>query len=379
MPRRGNNIYKRADGRWEGRILKPNVLQGESRYKYVYGKTYGEVKSKMEAARQNIAKGTFKCDLTLEEGINLWIHEKKNHWKSTTYAAYSNLTRKYIIPILGKCKISQINNRMIESFADRIKDNETGKKLSDGYLRNICSIIVMVLNHMRKKHHFVVDMPDNPVSLSKRKIILLPGERELEILERYLRQNISENGTELGILVSLYTGIRIGELCALKWENIDLANETIYIVRTMQRMKNPCPSDERTSVVFQEPKTITSNREIPIPAVLLPILRKEKRPDCEYLVKGKKKNYAEPRTVEYRFNRILEMCFLKKFHFHMLRHTFASRCISMGFDVKSVSEILGHSNIQTTLNLYVHSSKIRKKQLMDMLRFPEQEKRASSF
>lgn len=380
MPRRGNNIYKRADGRWEGRILKEEVLPGEARYKYVYGKTYSEVKKKMDIVKQNIKKSCSCCHITMEEAIGIWLADKQDYWKITTRAAYNNLTRKYIIPMIGSCRISQIDSQLIEKFIGSIRYNENGKSLSHGYLHNICSVILMVLNHMKKKYHFAIELPDNPVVLNHRgNKVILPGGHELKVLEEYLKEHMSSDGTSLGILTALYTGIRIGELCALRWENINLDDEVIYVRQSIQRMKNYKPERENTTVVFQAPKTITSVREIPIPPALLPYLKKYRGSNEDFLVKGKKKPFAEPRTVEYRFARILDKCSLKKFHFHMLRHAFATRCISMGFDVKSLSELLGHSNIQTTLRLYVHSSMQHKKKLMNLFCFSECEEMVSSF
>lgn len=376
MPRRGNNIYKRADGRWEGRILKDNIFPGEARYKYVYGKTYGETRKKMETVRQDMKNHCPDCQITMKKAANLWLNGKKNCWKITTYSAYCNLTRKYIIPVLGSCKVSEVDSQMLDKFVRKIRINENGKSLSDRYLHNICSVVIMVLHYMKSKHRFAVEIPENPVALCRKNIMLLPGDHDLKRLEDYLLSHMTGDGTSLGILTSLYTGIRIGELCALKWEDINLRDEVIYIKQNIQRVKiaegEKGEGQRNTDIVFQTPKTVTSTREIPIPPVLLPLFAKYRGEDKDFLVKGKKKTFAEPRTMEYRLSHILEKCSIKKFHFHMLRHTFATRCIALGFDVKSLSELLGHGNIQTTLNLYVHSSKQHKKQLMNLFCFPEQ-------
>lgn len=379
MPRRGNNIYKRKDGRWEGRIRKENILPGESGYKYVYGKTYGEVKKKMETVRQSLKKNRCDCHMTIEEAVNLWIQEKQDYWKVTTFSAYGNLARKYVIPILGNCKVSKVDEEIMAKFLNKIRYSENGQRLSDSYLHNICSVVIMALSHVKTKHHFAIDIPDNPIILSRQNAIILPSEHDLKKLEQYLFQNPSEDGTSLGILTSLYTGIRIGELCGLTWENINLKDEVIYIRQNIQRTRSSDGKKNNSEIIFQTPKTVNSVREIPIPPILLPLFKEQPGKDSDFLVKGKKKSYAEPRTVEYRFERILEKCSVKKFHFHMLRHAFASRCIVKGFDVKSLSELLGHSNIQTTLNLYVHSSKQHKKQLMNLFQFPEEKGKVSSF
>lgn len=371
MPRRGNNIYKRRDGRWEGRIRKENILPGEGKYKYIYGKTYSETKRKMDIARQLIRERCADCHLTMEEAVQLWLTEKKESWKVTTYASYSNLVEKYILPVLGNCKVSRIDDWTIKKMADQIRYNENGRRLSDSYLHNICSVVIMVLLHMQKNYHFMINIPKNPIIPGKKKGVMLPGDHDLNILEEYLFSHMTKDGTALGILTSLYTGLRIGELCALKWEDINLTDEVIYIRQCVQRTKIPDGSKNNTGIIFGVPKTSSSLREIPIPPILMPFFEKYKSRGSEFLIKGKKCPFAEPRTVEYRFERILEKCGVKKFHFHMLRHTFATRCVAKGFDIKSLSELLGHSNIQTTLNLYVHSSRQHKRQLMNLFHFPD--------
>lgn len=377
MPRKGINIYKRADGRWEGRILKKNILPEETKYKYVYGKTYKEVRQKMDQVRAEMEKYCTNCNITMEKAISLWFTEKQDDWKPSTCSAYRNLTGKHIIPIIGECRISAVNDEFLKKFAVRIRQG-SGKTLSNAYLHNICAVVIMILRHMKTKHHFPLDIPDNPIQLHKRSAMFLPGEQDLRKLEQYLISHMTDDGTSLGILTALYTGIRIGELCALKWEDIDLNEEVIKISQSVQRLK-PSDREDNTIVVFQTPKTVTSMRIIPIPPVLLPYYKDQKGVKGEFLVKGKKKEFAEPRTMEYRFTHILQECSIEPFHFHMLRHSFATRCMTMGFDIKSLSEILGHSNIQTTLNLYVHSSMMHKKQLMNLLKFSTQEEKCSAF
>lgn len=190
----------------------------------------------------------------------------------------------------------------------------------------------------------------------------------MAVLEKYLIEHAGDD-TCLGILIAFYTGIRIGELCALTWDDINLDEEVLYVRKNMQRVKRSDGGKNSTEILFQKPKTDTSIRSIPLPPVLLPFLKEHKGEDADYVIKGKKNPWAEPRTLQYRFSSILRQCSIKNFHFHMLRHAFATRCISKGFDVKSLSEILGHSSVQITLNLYVHSTMQRKKQLMNLFSF----------
>lgn len=171
--------------------------------------------------------------------------------------------------------------------------------------------------------------------------------------------------TALGILISMFTGIRIGELCALTWKDISLENNTIRIQRTMQRIQTPDDA-AKTKVFILEPKSSSSVREIPIAKVLREYLEQQQKKEG-YVLSGKVYKYVEPRTVQNRFKGIMKNCNIDNASFHTLRHTFATRCIEIGFDIKSVSEILGHANVNITLNRYVHPSMDSKQKNMDML------------
>lgn len=363
MSRRGMNIYKRKDGRWEGRIKKENSKDGARRYRSVYGKTYAEVKRRMEIAKtdENLNRAPEKY--TVEEAVILWLKEREPYWKQTTRATYRNMANKYILPKLGKVHINRMDERKMETFLTEIREE---KNLSAGYLRNICAVIIRIMRYIKKRYHYEIIIPNHILPLDKHGERILPDETKLSILETYLLQRSKENdNTCLGILIALYTGLRIGETCALTWEDINLREGVIYVRKNLQRVKTRDGKKNNTEILFQTPKTSTSQRMIPIPPVLMTLLKTVAKADNSFIISGKKKPWAEPRTLQYRFAKILNQCGLETFNFHMLRHAFATRCIAGGFDVKSLSEILGHSSIQITLNLYVHSSMRRKKQLME--------------
>ncbi|MCM1135400.1 MAG: site-specific integrase [Clostridium sp.] len=364
MPRRGTNIYKRKDGRWEGRIKKENAAEGSRKYISVYGKTYREVKCRMEQTKDICTRSDSQAELTLQQAVEIWMKEMEPYWKQTTYTSYYHLAHKYIFPRLGKMRVNQIEESVLEKFLSEIRKD--GKELSNRYLRNICGIVLKAMKHMNRKSQYTLKIPENPVRTLTKKQIILPREEELAKLEKYLLENSSDS-TCLGILTALYMGLRIGEICALTWGDIDLTEKVIYIRKNLQRVKTDNLSGNSTKILLQEPKTCTSFRIIPIPSVLIPLLQARQEKDENYLIKGKKKPWAESRTLQYRFTRILQQCGLKNFNFHMLRHSFATRCIVNGFDVKSLSEILGHSSVQVTLNLYIHSNMQRKKELMETI------------
>lgn len=173
-------------------------------------------------------------------------------------------------------------------------------------------------------------------------------------LEEYLREHPSFSG--IGINLSLYMGLRIGEVCALQWSDIDLEKRILTVSKTIQRVQ--CRTGEKhTKLIITEPKSESSKRVIPIPDCLLPMLRQFKDSIEVYVVSGKKKP-VEPRTMQYRFAKILHNADLPSFHYHSLRQLFATRCVELGFDVKTLSEILGHSSVEVTLNRYMGEAHI---------------------
>lgn len=371
MPKRGENIYKRKDGRWEGRIKKDTALPGGQKYKSVYGKTYGEVKKKMSLARKGLPQ-TVKCSISVQEAAEIWLKDKREDWKPTTYAVYLHIVEKYINTYLGAVPLHKVDNRVLEMFAANVQKSAPQEKLSRNYLSYLCAVMQRIILYIKKKFGYEMSVPANPVSRDRKRQILLPGEKEMQKLEKYLTEHVT-NDTCLGILIALYTGLRIGELCALTWNDLDMEEEVLYIRHNLQRVKNEDDQGIKTQVVLLSPKTADSMRIVPIPPALLSILRRQRRGPSEFVIKGMRNAWIEPRTLQYRFKRILQKCGVEYFNFHMLRHTFATRCIAQGFDVKSLSEILGHSNVQLTLNLYVHSSIQHKKQLMERLVLPSQE------
>lgn len=364
MSRRGANIYKRKDGRWEGRIVKESGKSGMRSYSSVYGKNYNEVKTKLDLYRKTHKLEGEPIKGSLADVIDIWLKEKGPSWKKTTYAAYCQTIEKYIIPRLGDVKANQIDAKTLDTFVESIREDAGGVMLSDQYLRSVCAIVLRALRYVKKKYHYAIEIPENLIMPGRRGQVMLPAQQDMAILEKYLLENAGDD-TCLGILIVFYTGIRIGEACALTWGDLNLEDGVIYVRKNLQRVKTLEGQKNSTEILLQTPKTCTSFRIIPIPPVLLPLLRQYKDEDTKYIIKGRKKSWVEPRTLQYRFSKILDECQIKSFNFHMLRHAFATRCIDKGFDAKSLSEILGHSSVQVTLNLYVHSSLQHKKELME--------------
>lgn len=166
-----------------------------------------------------------------------------------------------------------------------------------------------------------------------------------------------------GYLLALDYGLRLGEVCGLKWSDISFAEKTLTVSRTVLRLKNGM----RTQLTVQTPKTETSARTIPLTAEMLLLLGKLRNsaPEDAYLLTSKRTLPMEPRTMQYRFKAFLKSHGLKNHHFHALRHTFATRSIEKGFDAKTLSEMLGHRNVKTTLQLYVHPTMLHKRKIVE--------------
>lgn len=309
-----------------------------------------------------------KKKILYKDWIYEWLIEKKEYIKESTYANYSNNVFNHIIPNLGHYYLNDINHKIIQDFLLNL--SKTGKKdgssgLAEKTIKDITIIVKgslkKAINEERMKH--IVLSFNYPKSHQEKKIYILT-KREQNKITDYVLNNLSTRN--IGILISLYSGIRIGELCALKWEDIDLKKGIIYIRKTIQRIYIKDKYNNVSKIILTTPKTKNANREIPINKNFLEILKKVKANKEDYILTGNKE-YIEPRTYRKYFNKVLDKININHFNFHSLRHTFATNCISLGVDYKTVSELLGHANVTITLNLYVHPRLSQKKKCIDLI------------
>lgn len=162
---------------------------------------------------------------------------------------------------------------------------------------------------------------------------------------------------KLGILLSLFTGLRIGEICALRWADISLADKTLTVSNTMQRIMSIDNKQQKTEVIIGNPKSDSSFRVVPLTEMAFQICTTLRCLSPEaFILSGTSHKYVEPRVLQYRLKKYSKECGIKDLHFHVLRHTFATRCVEVGFEIKSLSEILGHSSPRVTLERYIHPS-----------------------
>ena len=351
------NIYHRKDGRWEGRILR-GKKNGKRKFQYVFARTKEQCEAKMVAIYQSKIPQC-SCSKTMLELFSEWYHSILHRVKESTAANYVMKAEKHILPSFGTKSLSSIAADDVYAFIS--EKQKAG--LSLRYIADVVILMKSLFKYAVRIYH--ITNPMDGIILPKKKTteIQIFDDAEQKKLQQYVTEH--QNLSTLGVALSFSTGIRIGELCALQWRDIDLEKRILTVKKTIQRIQ--CVNGfAKTKLILTEPKTESSKRTIPIPEYMAEILQKHIKSGSAFLVSGKEKP-MEPRTLQYRFARILKNGKLPSVHFHALRHMFATNCIQLGFDVKTLSELLGHASVETTLNKYVHSSFAQKALLMDRL------------
>ncbi|MCD7812102.1 MAG: site-specific integrase [Ruminococcus sp.] len=309
--------------------------------------------------RQNQTVSSLK--LTVQDAAEGWLMAAKLRVKPTSFANYENILQKHILPALGNKRFSALQTHDIDQFVlQKLHHGRLNGKggLSPKYVRDIMTVYrsierYAVQEYGIKSTHFTM-----PKSEKKALDVLNPDERKR--LEQYLLQHLDR--MNLGILLCLFTGLRIGELCGLTWGDIDFSHGMLSVNRTVQRINKHGSSE----VIIGSPKSQSSIRIVPIPAFLLELLAKRKETDEKYLLSSTLQP-IEPRLMQYRFKKILKDCNIRSVPFHMLQHTYATVCIAIGFDPKTLSELLGHKDASITLNRYVHASMEMKQEYVSRL------------
>lgn len=368
MSRYGANIYKRKDGRWEGRVLCKKSANGTgASYRYFYGRSYSEVKEKM-LNTSNVHKESDPSGIIFQAAAEQWLARKRFQLKESSYSRYQNLLDRYLIPELGSYVISEIDNARINQYISELLSK--GRKDSAGGLApktvtDIMALLKAIMKFVERQGCEVNIFLDDISVRRQRPDIRVLNADEADKLTKTVTEKRDPRG--LGIMLSLFTGIRLGEACALRWRNVDLDAGTLHICSTMQRIRNNTGAGGKTVVVITEPKSTSSLRAIPLPDFMLPILRSYRSSPNSFVLTGREDRYVEPRALEYYFSCCIRDARIRPANYHLLRHTFATRCVELGFDIKTLSEILGHSNVGITLDRYVHSSLDLKKANMSKL------------
>ncbi len=297
----------------------------------------------------------------IQQVVKLWQEDKKLYVKKSTISSYQLLLENHLLPVFGSN--TQVLEDEVQAFV--FKKLESG--LSKKTIKDMLIVLKMVLK-FGAKNKWLAYQPFDIQFPTERK------QQQLEILsktqQKSIMQYINNNFTfrNLGVYLCLSTGMRIGEVCALTWEDIDIANGVIHINKTIQRIYNIDEHTRKTELIIDTPKTKNSHREIPISNDLLKLVKPFKKiVNNSFFVLTNEATPTEPRTYRNYYNKLMEEIGMPKLKFHALRHSFATRCIESSCDYKTVSVLLGHANISTTLNLYVHPNFEQKKKAINQM------------
>ena len=298
---------------------------------------------------------------TFSDVAALWKADKKQYVKKSTYAAYCLVIQSHLLPELGA--LDDIGEEAVQGLVNR----KLAAGLSQKTVRDILVVLKMIMRYGAKRGLMASHQID----------VVFPTEREkqdVEVLtitnQRQLMTYVKEHFTflNLSIFICLNAGLRIGEVCALQWDDIDVASGAIRVSKTIQRIYLVDGEEKYTELIIDKPKTKNSIREIPMTRDLLALVRPLKKiVRGDFYVLTNAAEPTEPRTYRSYFNKLQQQLGLPKMRFHGLRHSFATRCIESKCDYKTVSVLLGHSNISTTLNLYVHPNMDQKKKCIDSM------------
>lgn len=362
MPRRGENIRKRKDGRWEGRYFVFESGSGRNVSRSVYAKTYGDVKEKLAAAKLSVQEpvretaGNGKiCFCHAAEG---WLAAVKASKKHATYVKYCSIYQTYIKGCLEDCALSALN----ETVISKVFQDEVMERCSDSLKKSISCVLNQILAYAASCYHAErIRYSYKMKKAGSRQVQTLSQAEQIKLLQcLYDEMDIYK----LGILICISTGLRLGEICALKWDDIDLDEKMIYVNATVQRIAAD-GQNSRTILLEGEPKSVFSRRGIPLSDEMVKLLSAYHNSNDKYAINSDKP--MEPRTYQNKFQKYLQQAGIGNKNFHILRHTFATNCINSGTDIKSLSEILGHSDVKITLNCYVHPTIETKRDYMNSL------------
>lgn len=290
-----------------------------------------------------------------KEVLTNYISNAKTYLKYSTYTNYYNIIINHIMPKLGDYEIEKIDDDILQQFIlDQLKNGrlDTGTGISNKFAKDIITVLKLTLDN----HDVKIQLPYAP----PKKIEIFTKENQI-ILMNFLQHNI--NHKNFGILLCIHTGIRIGELCSLQWKDINFSARLLYINKTMIRTYT---KEDGSILEITPPKTRSSIRNIPLNSWIMQYANLLKGDDDCYILTNTKK-WIEPDKYRLYYNSILRKLNLPHLKFHSLRHTFATRCIECGCDYKSLSELLGHSNVAITMNIYVHPQMELKRKCVELL------------
>ncbi|MGX7244562.1 tyrosine-type recombinase/integrase [Enterococcus quebecensis] len=362
MVRKGENIYKRKDGRWEGRYIKGRKSDGRAIYGYVYNKTYTALKESLLTIKAlysyNYTFKTIGYKGTLRDWATCWLTEIQGQLKPSTYASYTNKMIKHILPLLGDIPLQSITtdtlNNWIKEVETRLAPNSV--RIVYQVLRTCCAAAV--------KRELISETPCKSVVLPKKAPNNIHAITSKE--QKKLKEKAATHPNGLAILLALETGMRIGEIAGLKWQDIDFSSNVLTVKRTIQRIQVTSGVNRKTQIIEGTPKSISSKRTIPLSKNIRKLLTTQKqKTNGDFVLGGNKP--VEPRLISIWLKKICQSFHLPVIRFHQLRHSFATRCLEKGVNIATISALLGHHSIKMTLDTYVSSFMSEKRKAINLI------------
>lgn len=346
---------------YEVRIILGYDQRGQPIYTSIYTERYPEIEV-VDCHNKN------NEIILFQDVLDNWLQSIKESVKLQSFYKYQTTINLYLIPYIGNKDIRGLNVLVINQFLEKMASS--GRQDHEGLSESTLKMIVFII---KETFQYAYNYGIRSEILGK---IVIPKKQQIQylhILEEQDRKKlidyISNNicPIYIGIGLSLCCGIRIGEICALQGKDIDLKNRLIKIHRTMQRIKVE-DNQQKTSIIISSPKTKTSKRIIPLPQFMYELIQNIKYKEEDYILSANH-NYIEPRRLSRHFKKVLKTLEIDDINYHSLRHTFASLCIESGMDDRTLSEILGHSSVNITLNRYVHPHLKIKHEMMNKVIF----------
>ena len=306
--------------------------------------------------------------MTIQNLLTEWLEiYQKEHIKARTYSRYQGLITMHVVPMLGDKNIDELGRREIQEFLTQQKKDgniRNGEKLSATSTNMMLSVLNLAFEYACDMEY----IEENPCARVRRtkaeakkiEAFTVEEQRAIEIEISY-----SDDRRLHGILLCLYSGLRIGELLGLTWNDVDFERGVIKITKTVYREKDESGTWQ---LCVDTPKTKASDRVIPLPEYITYMLRQDyETTQTPYVVENKKGERMSIRSYQYIFEKLTERAGVRKLNFHALRHTFATRAIECGMDIKTVADIMGHQNASITLNRYAHCMLDHKIEMMQKL------------
>ena len=375
MPRKGLNISKYKKGKytyWRGRYEKGLNKQGKMVFGEIYGKTYEEVEQQLVKIQTELNSNTFiePNKITVAQWLDRWLKTYKNDsLTQSTYISYKGIIKNHVTPYIGGIRLQSLTLDILQDFFNKktVEINERTKKpLSTKTLKNMKTMLVTALKQAVISD-IIAKNPAEYITLPKiepKEMRVLTRQEQMRLLETAKRSN---SRYTILLYLALCTGMREGEISALTWNDIDFDRGIISVNKTLMRVQKK--DGAGTEIKITPPKSQKSDRVIPMQRFLITELKKYyARIAAEKLLVGSAYNnkmyvvcnelggFIEPRQIQKIFKTFTAAAELENVNFHALRHTFATRAVESGMDIKTLSTLLGHADIQTTLNRYAHTT-----------------------